>query len=365
MKFENVAIVGLGLIGGSLAAAFKRKKAVGHITGIDYGEVVVKGQSMGLIDRGCAPEQLDRGVAAADLVILATPISDILKWLPEVGSRAKSGALITDVGSTKVAITECAAQHLPPGIHFLGGHPMTGAEHRGVAHADAFLFENAVFVITENDVVPEDLVYGYVELLESIGAKVLFLSAHLHDKIAAVVSHLPQLLAITLMKYAAACSQQNSAYLKLAAGGFRDMTRVASSPYEIWHDILATNRDHIDGAIERFIKELENLRRLMNQSELESEFIAAAHNRLSIPTDTRGFIKPHFDVTVVVEDKPGVISSIAAILAEQNINIKDIEILKVREGDAGTLRLAFESRRNRQQAMQLLSSSGYQVSKRE
>jgi len=345
VNFEKAVIIGLGLIGGSLAAAFKRKGVLENITGVDSEFVISQAKEKKLINQGFEQHDLQKAVKDADLIILATPINQILKCLTLLPQFVKPGVLITDVGSTKTAIAKQAQKHLPPNVYFLGGHPMTGSEKTGLAHSDNFLFENAVYVLTKPAETPDDLLKKYVRIIEEIGAQVLFLTPMEHDEIAAVVSHLPQMLAVTLMNYAAKMNKGNPAYLKLAVGGFRDMTRVASSPFEIWADICKTNTKNIERAFQQFIEELSaNKNFLTDNHELQSFFETAARNRLLIPKDSRGFLRPQFDISIVIEDKPGMIASIAAILAKEDINIKDIEILKIREGDAGTMRLAFEKK---------------------
>lgn len=364
LEFKHTTIVGLGLIGGSLAAAFKRKHVFQKIIGVDHSSIIEKALKMGLIDEGFTPEQNRPAVQQGDLIFLATPIGEIVHFLKQIGGWVKPGSLITDVGSTKAHIVETANQYLPNGIYFLGGHPMTGAEKQGVEQADPFLFENAVYVLTNSEQVPEAYARALVEILETIGAKILFLPAQLHDEIAAVISHLPQMLAVALMNFVHQREGEEGLYLKLAAGGFRDMTRVASSPFEIWKDILQTNQNNIRRTLDEFIQFLQSMREWICNSRMEEMFQQAAYNRLAIPKDTRGFLRPHFDISIIVEDKPGMIAAIAEPLAKAKINIKDIEVLKVREGEAGTLRLAFESEEARQKAMQILTSKGFKVTKR-
>jgi prephenate dehydrogenase len=364
LGFKKIAIVGLGLIGGSLAYAFRKRQVVEYIIGIDDEPVIEKALSIKLINQGCCREEINRGIRDVDLIFLATPIKAILALLPTIAESVKSGSLVTDVGSTKSKIVTAAAECLPKGVYFLGGHPMTGSEKRGLEHADPFLFENTIYVLTEANPIPKNIVEKFVEIIEAIGAKTILLPAKLHDEIAAVVSHLPQMIAVTLMKYASELNQENNAYLRLAAGGFRDMTRVASSPYDIWADICKTNKENIKAAIDQFIEELQSIKNLLSDSKLEGLFDEAARNRLSIPQDTRGFLRPHFDLSIMVEDKPGMIAAISTILAKENINIKDIEVLKVREGEAGTLRLAFETEQDRDQAINSLMKNEFQVSKR-
>jgi len=363
--FEKTVIVGLGLIGGSLAAAFKRKGVLENIIGVDSDFVIRKAIKKKLITQGFEKHDLQKAVKDADLIILATPINQILKHLNLLPQFVKPGALITDVGSTKTVIVKEAQKHLPANVYFLGGHPMAGSERTGLAHSDHFLFENAIYVLAKPSEAPADLLKKYVRIIEKIGAQVLFLTPMEHDEIAAVVSHLPQMLAVTLMNYAAKMNNDNPAYLKLAAGGFRDMTRVASSPFDIWADICKTNTKNIELACQQIIKELSaNKNLLTDNRQLKSFFETAARNRLSIPKDSRGFLRPHFDISIVIEDKPGMIASIATTLADEKINIKDIEILKIREGDAGTMRLAFENEKDRETALRLLAENDFEAAKR-
>jgi prephenate dehydrogenase len=359
LKFDKIAIIGLGLIGGSLAAALKRKNNAATIIGCDFEAVIKKALALKIIDSGFPLESMSEGISSADLIFLAMPIRKIVETIKEISGMIKPGALVTDVGSTKGEIVKEAEKHLPGNVYFIGGHPMAGAERGGVENADALLFENAIYVLAENKLIPEQLVDHFVDLIESIGAKTVFLPAEQHDEIASVVSHLPQVLAVTLMNYAAKLNKENPAYLNLAAGGFRDMTRIASSPFDIWRDIIKTNSTNIELTIEHLIRELTAIKSMLRQSQIETLFDAAARSRLSIPKDTRGFLRPHFDVFVVVEDKPGVIAGIANSLAAYQINIKDIEVVKIREGDSGTIRLALESEVNRNEAIKILNNIGF------
>ncbi|MFQ5636404.1 MAG: prephenate dehydrogenase/arogenate dehydrogenase family protein [bacterium] len=366
MKFQTITIFGLGLIGGSIAAALRHKRVPMKIIGVDKGPVIQKALSLNLIHSGFSiTDDFGPGLAETELVILAAPIKQILELLERIPSKLQPGTLVTDVGSTKECIVETAHNHLPQDVYFLGAHPMAGSEKSGVEHADPFLFENAVYILTERETVPEEILASFVEFIDLLGAAPLFLPAQFHDEIAAAVSHLPQLLSVTLMQCARKRSENNPALLKLAGGGFRDMTRIASSPYSMWADIFETNRENIESVLSEFQAVLEKIKLMFLENRLRPIFEEAGRSRLSIPHVNRGFLNPYFDVVVIVEDKPGVIAEIASSLAEKNINIKDIEILKVREGEAGTLRLAFESHQQRESAIKLLAQKGYQATSRD
>ena len=182
-------------------------------------------------------------------------------------------------------------------------------------------------------------------LLKSIGARVLTMDAREHDRVAAAISHLPQLIAVSLMDNAARKNERNPAFLQLAAGGFRDMTRIASSPFYVWKDILSNNRDETRRALREFEKLLEQFRKGLYQSSLSDvgkKFLRAKSFRDSIPKNTKGFIHSLHDLFVWVDDKPGTLATMTAALFRSGININDIELLKVREGQGGTFRLSFE-----------------------
>ncbi|MBN2105346.1 prephenate dehydrogenase [bacterium] len=356
--FKKIAILGVGLIGGSLGLAIKRKQPGSHIIGISSPGALEGAIAIGAIDEAVRKDHLERGIYDADLVILCNPIQEILQRLPEVAGAVKPGALVTDAGSTKLQIFEKAKFCMDSDSYFIGGHPMAGSEARGIQAADALLFENAVYVLTPLDNTPEDIQKKMISLVECIGAKAIFISPDLHDRIAAAVSHVPQILAVTLMNLISK-PDKSSLHLKLAAGGFRDMTRIASSPYDIWEDIITTNQQVILETLDEFIRDLQQVKLKMKTLDLSADFQQANTQRLSIPRDTKGFIHPHFDLLVRVEDKPGIIAALSTALAAAAINIKDIEVLKVREGDAGTIRLSLETPEARKQAQSILKEAGF------
>lgn len=363
--FTTATIVGVGLIGGSLGMAFKRKVPNLKIFGIDDDEILIEAKEIKAIDKGFTRDQMPTCLNQSDLVFVCTPINMIIELLPQISKLVKPDTLVTDAGSTKSQIVHIGEKYFKDPIHFLGGHPMTGGEGHGIQHADPLLFENSVYVLTPVNHIPRPLIQKFGNLIEQIGSKVLFLTPAMHDKIAAAVSHIPQLLAITLVNWVAAHQKDSSHFLKLAAGGFRDMTRIASSPYEIWKDVIQTNQKEMLDFMDEFIGELKRTKESLKNCDLDTEFKNAARNRLSIPSDTRGFLLPHYDLSVRVEDKPGEIAEMATALAKQMINIKDIEVLKVREGDAGVIRFSFETKEARETAQKLFKSIGYESRCRE
>jgi prephenate dehydrogenase len=299
--------------------------------------------------------------------VLAGPISVIVEQLRTLGSARllRPGTVITDVGSTKRVILEAAREHLPPDVSFVGGHPLAGSESRGFAAADPFLFQNAYYVLSPAPGTPADTVARLGSLIGTLGARAVVLPAAEHDRIAAAISHLPQLLAVSLVRFLDELGANREHALHLAAGGFRDMTRIASSPYGVWRDIIATNRDAIADTLERFLAHVRQEAGGLEAGKLEAAFAGAARTRAEIPRDTKGFLHRLWDVLVMVEDRPGAFLGIARPLAAKGLNIKDLELLKVREGEGGTFRLAFSSREEALAAVAELKAGGHQARLRE
>jgi len=281
MSFERIAVLGCGLIGGSFALAMKEKGFAGEIVGWDQPEVLEQAQACGALDR--TEKALVSAVAGADLIYVATPVVTILTLLPEVGAAAKAGALVTDAGSTKERICRMAQEVLPESVYFLGGHPIAGKESSGIENADANLFSNAKYVVVQQTRETggggvnrvngsERPIDEFLRWVVKLGAEPIALDAETHDWAMAFVSHLPQLLSTALASTVDDETDDDGLPLQLAAGGFRDMVRLAGSPYDVWRDICLTNRGNIRRALERLEKRLEQIRLLLDSKELAEEF---------------------------------------------------------------------------------------------
>jgi prephenate dehydrogenase len=358
ITFKKITMVGFGLMAGSLAASLRKTGFKGKIIGVSRPATLSRAGQLDLIDEGFDYCELDKGVKQSDLIILCTPILRIIELIQELGANAQwlsPGCIITDVGSTKAWISDTARKCIPDSFYFIGGHPMAGSEKSGVAASDPFLYQNSICVLAPQPNVPDERISALSMFWESTGAKVKIMGPHTHDRIAAAVSHLPQMLAVDLVNLLSEYNKEDKNYLSLAAGGFRDMTRIASSGYSMWKDILATNKTEIQNIIRIYMEKLEASIKRLEKDDLGGSFESAAETRLNIPADTKGFISQLHEVLVVVEDKPGVIADISTALSKEDLNIKDIEVLKVREGQGGTLRLAFDSQEIAKQAVEILA----------
>lgn len=356
----RVAVVGLGLLGGSIGLALSRSAGRWHVVGVDRDEGTVgKAIAAGAVDAGTT--DIGQGVHDADLVVFATPVRTVPDLIRTAAPGMKSGAVVTDVGSTKAELCRTIPPLLPPGVVYIGGHPMAGSELKGFDAADPYLFENAVYVLTPatNDAVAMRRV---LEFVEALGAQPLVLEAARHDRIVAAVSHLPHLVAAALVNAVADAAAADAQLLALAAGGFRDTTRIASGDPALWRDICMTNREPLTAMLNLFQHTLARLRGAVeagDDEELHAQLEAARATREQLPRHRKGILSTMYELVVQLEDRPGAISEVTACLAAKQINIKDIEILRVREGEGGTLRLALESEDDVERSLDALAKAGF------
>jgi prephenate dehydrogenase len=279
----RATILGTGLIGGSFALALRKYTTDLHITGWDRPDILQQALSRGALDQSFSGD-LAPALAKAELIFIALPIGVTIDLLPEIARLAPSHALVTDACSTKVRITEFAAEHLsPPSTAlFLGGHPMAGREVAGIAHADADLFRNAPYALI-GETPPADSsrtdrdprVSAFLKLLEKIGARPLWLGAQQHDYAVGLASHLPQLAAVALGSFLYDHLDENGLPITVAGPGLRDSLRLAGSSYSTWRDIVLTNREVLSAALDLFARRLDDLRERLASRELEADFDAA------------------------------------------------------------------------------------------
>lgn len=268
MQFERVAIVGVGLIGGSFALAMRRLGICRKITGWDCAASLKAALEGGVIDE--VEEAFNGGgTCQADLVYLAAPVRAIVEFLRERGRQIRPGALVTDAGSTKREICRAASDYLPEGVSFVGGHPMAGSHRSGVEFASADLFQKAPYAIVTGAPLSElrpDLRRAaeiLAELVERIGGRPVFTTPEAHDRAVARTSHLPQLISLALVL---SCRSA----LDLTGSSFSEMSRLAASRWSIWEDICRTNSDNIAAALGEFIGRMESIRNAIESGDFAS-----------------------------------------------------------------------------------------------
>lgn len=274
---SRITILGTGLIGGSFGLALRKYTTDIRISGWDRTEIIGEAHARGAIDAPFYGE-LAPALQNTDLIYIALPIAATLDLLPEIARHAPAHALVTDACSTKVRVTQSAAELFPAdkGPLFLGGHPMAGRELSGIAHADADLFRgNTYALIGASPAQGDPRVSAFVKILEKIGARPLWLGAPQHDYAVGLVSHLPQLAAVALAGFLYDRLDENGLPITLAGPGLRDSLRLAGSPYSTWRDIVLTNQDVLSAALDLLARRLDDLRERLASRDLETDFDAA------------------------------------------------------------------------------------------
>jgi cyclohexadieny/prephenate dehydrogenase len=277
--FERVAVVGLGLLGGSVAGAARKRGVAKRVVGISRGgDTAAAAVAAGLADE--ATHDLAAGVTGAELVVLCTPVAAMAGMLRRAAPHLRAGALVSDVGSVKGPLVETLPGLLPAGAHYVGAHPMAGSHETGLRHASPDLFEGAVCVLTPTATTEPAALARVRAFWAGLGARVVERDPAAHDAEVAWVSHLPHALAFG---YAASLAQAPEASFALAAGGFRDFTRIAGSDPELWADILVSNQKALAGPLAAAARSLARLGEALEASDLESvhRLLAAAREALA------------------------------------------------------------------------------------
>ncbi len=326
-------VVGVGLIGGSIALALKR--AGWSVVGRDRSSSSLEmAMELGVID-GVAP---DGYVAGIDVTFVATPVGSINTEV--VRSLAETDGLVTDAGSVKSGLISLMSDP-----RFVGGHPMAGSELEGVAGARADLFEGRTWVLTPVDTTDDDALARLRSVISGFGADAVFLPPDAHDAMVAVVSHVPHLTAASLMGLAASAAAEHRGLLRLAAGGFRDMTRIAAGSPTIWPDICAENASAIVGQLDVLIEALVHVRAVVAENDrvaLLTILENARAARVALPARfTRA--EDLVEIRVPIADEKGALARITTQAAELDVSIVDIEIAHSLEGDEGVLILLVEA----------------------
>ncbi|MBB6096652.1 prephenate dehydrogenase [Deinobacterium chartae] len=348
--FKTVVIAGVGLIGGSVALGLKDRFLAERVIGFDVSaETLTAALALGVIDEA----QLEPGewLREAELIVLASPVGSLGQLAAQLAPFAGPDTIFTDVGSVKGPL----AKELAYLRSYVPGHPMAGSERGGVENAQAALLENAIWVLTPDDRTPIGALKRVRTLVESLGASAVTMPADAHDQLVATVSHLPYLSALALTHMVT----RDERLALLAAGGFRDLTRVASGDPRMSRDMVLANREALREAATRFQRSLEHLLELLDTPEALLEAAEEGkRTRDSLPVVRRSLLPPLFDLVVAVPDQPGQLGRITQVLGEHGVNIKNIEVLAIRD-QGGAVRLGFATLEEMEQARELLHDVGY------
>lgn len=342
MSELTCGFIGLGLIGGSIAKAIK--EALPHTYIIVYD---INKDSLALaLKEGVADkitDTIDESFSACDYLFLCAPVSCNDENLLAVGKVISPDCILTDVGSVKTAIH----QHVKEAgllSQFIGGHPMAGSERFGYINSKALLLQNAYYILTPSDQTDSEKLAAYCDLVQKMGAIPLVLSYEEHDFITAAISHLPHVIASTLVNLVRDSDSSEGTMKQIAAGGFKDITRIASSSPVMWQQICLSNGENIVRLLQRYIEALQQTKAALEHRDADAlyeMFDSARVYRDSFINSSSGPIKRVYDLTLDIADKPGSLASIVNLLAERGISIKNIGITHNREAAEGSMRLEF------------------------
>lgn len=364
MRDKKIVVIGLGLIGGSLARALRERLGVADITAINRSTGgIEQALKEGSISRGFT--ELNEYVWNADIIFICTPVKRTMEYIEAIAKKVRPDCIITDVGSTKAEIVDYVNAMQEPPL-FIGGHPMAGTEKTGYSASFTHLFENAYYVLSPTRTTTAAAIDCMTEIVKGIGGIPVQLDAYEHDKITGSISHVPHVIAAALVNMVRETDTPDGKMQMLAAGGFRDVTRIASSSPEMWENITLSNRQQIKGILESYVELLDKFKTYIENNDsksIYSFFECAKSYRDSFPARKKGLITPLCDIVVDVVDKPGIIGEIATILANKSINIKNINVSNSRELEQGCLRITLPDAESMDAAFDLLVDGGYKVYK--
>lgn len=361
---ERVVILGVGLIGGSLALGFKEHTNC-TVIGYDVNEEPLAiAQQMGAIDEMTL--NLSEVVHDADIIIIALPVEQIKQMIIHLSHLSlKEGCIISDVGSTKSEIMHTAKCLNKQKVSFIGGHPMAGSHRSGIQAARSRLFENAFYVLTPDPDTPLIAVQRLSQLLHrATKAEFVIMDPFFHDQIVGAISHLPHIIAAGLVNQVGNYNEGNEWFHRLAAGGFRDLTRIGASHPAMWRDILLSNRDQLITLMDDWIQQMRWIQQAIKKSDreaIETFFERSRALRTSLPERGKKGLLPNFyHIMLDIPDQPGEILAVISILGRANINLANVEVLENREEVHGVLKLTFKEEDEYRRAIQVFKEANIQ-----
>ncbi|HHV13721.1 MAG TPA: prephenate dehydrogenase [Clostridiales bacterium] len=365
----KIGFIGFGLIGGSIARALKNINPDYYLFAYDYHKDEPSLDLKAALTDGVLnsiTSTLSEDFPECDLLFLCAPVLSNINYLKQLKPLLKPTCILTDVGSVKGNI-HAAVEELGLTKQFIGGHPMTGSEKTGYLNSYALLLENAYYILTPTRDVPSAMVDFLFGLVKKLGSIPILLDAKEHDGITAAISHVPHIIAAQLVNFVRDCDGEAERMRELAAGGFKDITRIASSSPVMWQNICLTNSGQIKGLLDRYIASLQTASEALDNMDgdyLYHMFDTAGEYRSAIPNKSTGMIKKLFEIYLDIVDEAGAIATIATLLASNQISIKNIGIIHNREFEEGVLRIEFYDERAQDKAVTLLKRYNYRIYER-
>ena len=365
----KIGFIGFGLIGGSIARALKKINKDYYLFAYDYHKDRPSTDLEAALSDGVLDDvttSLEDNFPDCDLLFLCAPVLSNIEYLKQLRPILKPSCLLTDVGSVKGNIHAAVAE-LGLTAQFIGGHPMTGSEKTGYLNSYALLLENAYYILTPTKEVPKEMVDTLYSLVEKMGSIPVILEAMEHDEITAAVSHVPHIIAAQLVNLVRESDDEAEKMRALAAGGFKDITRIAASSPVMWQNICLTNSDEIKRLLDRYIDSLQASSAALARRDgdyLYNMFDTAGEYRSAIPNKSIGMMKKMFEIYLDIMDEAGAIATIATLLASNQISIKNIGIIHNREFEEGVLRIEFYEEQAQTKANALLTRYNYKIYER-
>lgn len=362
MTRKKIGFIGLGLIGGSIARAIRQYYPDYEIIAFDKNrESLALATQEEVIDVACT--SIDDNFRQCAYIFLCAPVAFNTAYLKQLTPYLHEDLILTDVGSVKTPIHE---EIIRLGLedYFIGGHPMAGSEKSGFANSKALLIENAYYILTPSAKVSKEKVDAYYEFMETLHALPLILSYKEHDHATGTISHLPHIIAASLVNFVKDTDNKEELMKHLAAGGFKDITRIASSSPTMWQHICIQNKENISQILGEYIQTLVDAKALIDtesEQSIYNLFETSRNYRNSMPDGSAGPIKKSFHIYCDILDESGAIATIATILATNGISIKNIGIIHNREFEEGVLRIEFYDGTSCEKAVALLQRHRYIV----
>lgn len=362
---KTIGFIGLGLIGGSIAKTIRKFHPDYRLIAFDKDRsALAEAVSLNVINGICDIE--DEQLYNCDYLFLCAPVEFNVEYMEKIKASLGENCILTDVGSVKSVIHEKVTEFGLEG-RFIGGHPMAGSERSGFSNSSDHLLENAYYIITPGGEVALEKISDFTELISSLGAIPLVITAEEHDFITAGVSHLPHIVASALVNLVNLLDNDAQYMKMIAAGGFRDITRIASSSPVMWEQICLENQKNISMVLDEFIRMLIQIRCSIDNKEADNIFDMFASSkdyRDSIDIIDNSLIPRSYVLYIDVADEAGAIATIATILATEKVNIKNIGIIHNREFEDGVLKIEFYTDAALEQAKVLLTKRNYKICER-
>ena len=362
---KTIGFIGLGLIGGSIAKTIRKFHPDYRLIAFDKDRsALAEAVSLNVINGICDIE--DEQLYNCDYLFLCAPVEFNVEYMEKIKASLGENCILTDVGSVKNVIHEKVTELGLEG-RFIGGHPMAGSERSGFSNSSDHLLENAYYIITPGGEVALEKISDFTELISSLGAIPLVITAEEHDFITAGVSHLPHIVASALVNLVNLLDNDAQYMKMIAAGGFRDITRIASSSPVMWEQICLENQKNISTVLDEFIRMLIQIRCSIDNKEADNiidMFASSKDYRDSIDIIDNSLIPRSYVLYIDVADEAGAIATIATILATEKVNIKNIGIIHNREFEDGVLKIEFYTDAALEQAKVLLTKRNYKICER-